>query len=71
VGQATSSAKKAKELILAGRAKLETLRGYGSAILPSARLLHGWLDPVYASGHWMPEMVEIAGGFDALAGKGG
>jgi len=29
-----------------------------------------WLDPVYASGHWMPEMVEIAGGFDALAGKG-
>ena len=26
-----------------------------------------WLDPVYCSGHWMPEMVEIAGGTDRLA----
>lgn len=29
-----------------------------------------WLDPVYCSGHWVPEMVEIAGGVDALARKG-
>ncbi len=25
-----------------------------------------WFDPVFASGHWVPEMVEIAGGKDAL-----
>jgi len=25
-----------------------------------------WLDPVYASGHWVPEMVEMAGGIDPL-----
>jgi iron complex transport system substrate-binding protein len=29
-----------------------------------------WLDPIYCSGHWMPEMVEIAGGVDALARQG-
>lgn len=29
-----------------------------------------WIDPIYCSGHWMPEMVEIAGGIDALARKG-
>jgi iron complex transport system substrate-binding protein len=29
-----------------------------------------WLDPVYASGHWVPEMVEMAGGKDALARRG-
>ena len=23
-----------------------------------------WLDPVYASGHWVPELVKIAGGID-------
>lgn len=28
-----------------------------------------WLDPPYASGHWVPEMVERAGGRDGLAGK--
>ena len=26
-----------------------------------------WLDPVFCSGHWVPEMVEMAGGRDALA----
>jgi iron complex transport system substrate-binding protein len=29
-----------------------------------------WIDPVYASGHWVPEMVEMAGGRDALARRG-
>jgi len=29
-----------------------------------------WLDPPYAGGHWVPEMVEIAGGVD-VAGKAG
>jgi iron complex transport system substrate-binding protein len=29
-----------------------------------------WIDPVFASGHWVPEMVEMAGGHDPLATKG-
>ena len=29
-----------------------------------------WLDPVYCSGHWVPEMVELAGGVDALGRLG-
>lgn len=29
-----------------------------------------WMDPVFASGHWVPEMVEMAGGTDPLASKG-
>jgi iron complex transport system substrate-binding protein len=29
-----------------------------------------WIDPVFASGHWVPEMVELAGGRDPLASKG-
>ena len=28
-----------------------------------------WLEPVYCSGHWVPEMVEMAGGRDDLARK--
>lgn len=26
-----------------------------------------WLDPLMAAGHWVPEMVELAGGIDGLA----
>jgi iron complex transport system substrate-binding protein len=29
-----------------------------------------WLDPVYAAGHWMPEVVRRAGGIDVLAEPG-
>jgi iron complex transport system substrate-binding protein len=29
-----------------------------------------WTDPYYCCGHWVPEMVEIAGGKDALGRKG-
>jgi iron complex transport system substrate-binding protein len=29
-----------------------------------------WTDPVYAAGHWVPEMVRRAGGVDALATPG-
>jgi iron complex transport system substrate-binding protein len=29
-----------------------------------------WLDPVYCSGHWVPEMVKLAGGVDALSRVG-
>lgn len=29
-----------------------------------------WLDPVYAAGHWVPEMIEAAGGVDILAAPG-
>jgi iron complex transport system substrate-binding protein len=30
-----------------------------------------WLDPVYASGHWVPELVKLAGGIDELARERG
>jgi iron complex transport system substrate-binding protein len=29
-----------------------------------------WADPVYCAGHWVPEMVELAGGRDELAHRG-
>ena len=39
--------------------------------LPKRRVfLMEWLDPVFASGHWVPEMIELAGGRDGLARRG-
>jgi iron complex transport system substrate-binding protein len=29
-----------------------------------------WLDPVFVAGHWVPEMISIAGGVDALGTAG-
>ncbi|MDE1862566.1 MAG: cobalamin-binding protein [Thaumarchaeota archaeon] len=30
-----------------------------------------WLDPLYTAGHWVPQMVEIAGGINGLSTTGG
>jgi len=29
-----------------------------------------WTEPLYAAGHWVPEMIELAGGMDVLAKPG-
>ena len=29
-----------------------------------------WLDPIYSAGHWVPELVHLAGGMDLLAPAG-
>jgi iron complex transport system substrate-binding protein len=29
-----------------------------------------WLDPPFAGGHWVPEMIDLAGGIDAVAEPG-
>jgi iron complex transport system substrate-binding protein len=30
-----------------------------------------WIDPIFCGGHWVPEMIEYAGGVDSLGQKGG
>jgi iron complex transport system substrate-binding protein len=29
-----------------------------------------WLDPPFCAGHWLPEMIALAGGVDVLGGAG-
>jgi len=39
--------------------------------LPRRRVFFAeWLDPPFCAGHWIPEMIELAGGVDALARPG-
>ena len=68
---ATGRVKEAEALINKGRARLEKIaaRTRELSSIPRVFCLE-WLDPVYSSGHWMPEMVKVAGGVDALAREG-
>jgi iron complex transport system substrate-binding protein len=68
LGQATARTTEAEQLIASAREKLDKLRAATSKLPKRPRVFcMEWLDPVYCSGHWMPEMVEIAGGIDQLA----
>ena len=71
VGAAAGCAKKATELISNIQAQLGELRRAGAA-RPSHRRIAclEWIDPPFSGGHWVPEMVESAGGLDTLAAQG-
>jgi iron complex transport system substrate-binding protein len=49
------------------RTRLEAARKAVRGVRKKRVFCMEWLDPVYASGHWVPEMVEMAGGHDGLA----
>jgi iron complex transport system substrate-binding protein len=72
LGHATNTSGRAEELIAAGRARLNKIAAQlrNDVYRPRVFCME-WIDPVYCSGHWVPEMVEIAGGTDALSVKGG
>ena len=71
IGEFTGHTKEAAELIAAGRSRLERLVTATAEISSRPRVFcMEWVDPIYCSGHWVPEMVRIAGGIDKLAHEG-
>jgi iron complex transport system substrate-binding protein len=71
LGEATGRAKEAAELIATGRARLESTAAATRDLSHRPRVFcMEWLDPIYCSGHWVPEMVTLAGGVDGLAHEG-
>jgi iron complex transport system substrate-binding protein len=71
LGEATGRAEEAEELIARGRARLEAIAVLTRNLTVRPRVFcMEWLDPVYCSGHWVPEMVTLAGGEDALSRQG-
>jgi iron complex transport system substrate-binding protein len=71
LGGATGHAKQADQLIAEGRERLGKVEAITRNLPDRPRVFcMEWLDPVYCSGHWVPEMVKIAGGLDALSQEG-
>jgi iron complex transport system substrate-binding protein len=71
LGAATNRSERAEAVVSSLRGRLDAVeaRAAGAASRPRVFCME-WLDPVYCSGHWVPEMVHIAGGEDALGRKG-
>ena len=60
-----------EDLIAASRARIEAVRdSVGGADAKRVVFLE-WTDPVFCGGHWVPEMVTLAGGHDPLGQPGG
>src|SRR5258706_14149567 len=65
LGEVTGLSICAQELVSASRARLARIAATARQISHRPRVFcMEWMDPLYSSGHWIPEMVEIAGGTD-------
>jgi iron complex transport system substrate-binding protein len=65
IGEALGQVSKARELAHSLRQRIATVRSRAAARRARPRVLClEWLSPPYVGGHWIPEMVHLAGGED-------
>jgi len=70
VAEACGVTERGDEVIANLSARVEAVREQAAQILRRPRcFLMEWVDPPFCSGHWGPELVEIAGGHDPLGRK--
>ena len=71
VGEVTGHADAARSVTRALQERIDriTRRAEGAASRPRVCCLE-WMDPLMPGGHWVPEMVRLAGGTDGLGHEG-
>ncbi len=71
VGAKIGKEREAAALVDGLEARLESVRASRAPTVQRPRVLAlEWLEPPFAGGHWVPEMIEAAGGIDVAAQPG-
>jgi iron complex transport system substrate-binding protein len=70
VGMACRAQPAAEALVEELELRIQTVRARAEGLERRKVFCVEWFDPVFASGHWVPEMVAIAGGRDELGLSG-
>ncbi len=70
VGAATGTDEKAEEIISQMQARIDAVTARSSLAAAKPKVLSlEWIDPLIYAGHWVPEMVELAGGENCFGSK--
>ena len=70
MGQATGTEEKAESIASRMQARIDTVLEQASRAVDRPRVLTlEWVEPLMCSGHWVPEMVEMAGGSNCFGDK--
>lgn len=70
LGEATGTRPRAQTMIDELQGRIARVRAAVAAERPRRVVCLEWLDPPYSCGHWIPEMVRLAGGIDAAGREG-
>lgn len=66
VADATGVPERGRSLVGRLRERLESIQSNSVALRRIGTLTLEWSDPAFVGGHWVPEMVDLAGGHDLL-----
>jgi len=71
IGNATGKSEQAGELVASLKKRIDIIRNISVRERDKPRVFClEWLEPPFVAGHWVPDMVEIAGGDNGLRSKG-
>jgi iron complex transport system substrate-binding protein len=70
LAQATDAKDAGVDLVQEAASRIDRVRLAVRAAEPVRVAALEWLDPVFVAGHWTPQLIEYAGGFDVLGMPG-
>ncbi|SRR5579885_13560 len=69
IGRKVGKISKAQSFVSDLRARIKTIQHISKGARPKVLCIE-WLDPLFTAGHWVPQMVEIAGGINGISVTG-
>ena len=70
VAQGTGAEAVAAPIVAALQARIDAVQATAARVAHKPRVLHlEWAEPPMCGGHWVPEMVEMAGGVNCFGDK--
>jgi len=71
VGEATGQRHRAEKLVQELKQRISAVRQRAAQLATRPRVAClEWFDPIYVAGHWVPELIDIAGAEDVLGRRG-
>lgn len=71
VGEVTGQQERARTVTLSLQKRIDQVAAAASRVTSRPRVFcMEWMDPPMAGGHWVPEMIRLAGGIDGLGREG-
>lgn len=69
VGNKVSKQEQAKDFVAKLQKRIDNIKNTLKISRPKVMCIE-WLDPLFTAGHWVPQMVEIAGGINGISSTG-
>ncbi len=69
IGKKVGKQKEAQQFVIQLQARIKKVNDRPKGALPKVLCIE-WLDPLFTAGHWIPQMVETAGGINGISTTG-